>query len=71
MCCSAPCLLTVFYDISPITQLQVGNGECWTLASEALKAAGARHAMGYNFGQVIPLEEVSATFVCEGGRVMQ
>jgi hypothetical protein len=30
---------------------QVGNGECWTLADEALKSAGARPADGYNFGR--------------------
>lgn len=29
----------------------VGNGECWTLADEALKSAGARPADGYNFGR--------------------
>jgi len=32
---------------------QVGNGECWTLAFEALRAAGARHDLAhrYIFGQ--------------------
>ncbi len=33
---------------------QVGNGECWTLANEALIAAGARKANGYTFGRGIP-----------------
>src|SRR3954447_26612574 len=37
---------------------QVGNGECWTLAADALKAAGARRpgtgGVGvYNFGKQI------------------
>ena len=34
---------------------QVGNGECWTLAFEALRAAGARHdqAHRYIFGQSV------------------
>jgi hypothetical protein len=34
---------------------QVGNGECWTLAAEALTSAGAKPAEGYVFGAVIPL----------------
>jgi len=34
---------------------QVGNGECWTLAAEALLYAGAKPADGYVFGAVIPL----------------
>lgn len=29
---------------------QVGDGECWTLAAEALAHAGAKHARGYVFG---------------------
>lgn len=36
---------------------QVGDGECWTLAAEALKAAGAQPPRGYVFGQELPLEE--------------
>ena len=34
---------------------QVGNGECWTLAFDALRAAGARHdqAHRYIFGQSV------------------
>ena len=32
---------------------QVGNGECWTLAAEALKAAGAHHPQTYVFGDVV------------------
>jgi len=34
---------------------QVGNGECWTLAAEALIYAGAKPADGYVFGDKIPL----------------
>ncbi len=30
---------------------KVGNGECWTLAAEALKSAAAREARGYDFGR--------------------
>jgi hypothetical protein len=37
---------------------QVGNGECWTLAAEALQAAGAKPAAGYVFGRELrPGEE--------------
>ena len=36
---------------------KVGNGECWTLAAEALKAAGAQPASGYNFGRLLPQNE--------------
>lgn len=32
---------------------QVGRGECWDLAAQALIAAGARPANGYNFGTVV------------------
>ncbi len=37
---------------------QVGNGECWTLANEALKAAGAQPADGYTFGTPLSLNEI-------------
>jgi hypothetical protein len=38
---------------------QVGNGECWTLADEALKAVGAGHASAYVWGRALaPSEEV-------------
>jgi hypothetical protein len=37
---------------------QVGNGECWTLAAEALLAAGARPARGYTFGREVDLSEI-------------
>ena len=30
---------------------KVGNGECWTLANEALISAGAQRAHGYTFGR--------------------
>jgi hypothetical protein len=32
---------------------QVGRGECWDLANEALIAAGAQPANGYTFGTVV------------------
>src|SRR5437660_1228712 len=34
---------------------QVGNGECWTLAAEALDYAGAKPPSGYVFGDQVPL----------------
>lgn len=37
---------------------QVGNGECWTLAAEAMKAAGAQPPDGYTFGDEIPLRSI-------------
>jgi hypothetical protein len=42
---------------------QVGNGECWTLAFEALKAAGARlpgrNGVGvYDFGSKVSLKAI-------------
>ena len=37
---------------------QVGNGECWTLADQALRAAGAQPARGYTFGTRIPLNTI-------------
>lgn len=37
---------------------QVGNGECWTLANEALKASGAQPANGYTFGTPLSLNEI-------------
>ncbi len=38
---------------------QVGNGECWTLAAEALRAAGAEPPRVYDFGQEIELDDVT------------
>jgi hypothetical protein len=35
---------------------QVGNGECWTLAEDALLYAGAKPAVGYVFGEKISLD---------------
>jgi hypothetical protein len=32
---------------------QVGNGECWTLAAEAMKDAGAQRPDGYTFGRLL------------------
>lgn len=37
---------------------QVGNGECWTLAAEALKAAGAERPRGYKFGDPVDLDKL-------------
>lgn len=37
---------------------QVGNGECWTLAAEAMKAAGAEPPKGYTFGDEIRLNQI-------------
>lgn len=37
---------------------QVGNGECWTLAAEALKAAGAEPPRGYKFGDPVNLNQI-------------
>lgn len=31
----------------------IGDGECWTLANEALKHSGARVALGHNYGQEV------------------
>jgi hypothetical protein len=37
---------------------KVGNGECWTLAAQALVRSGARPANLFNFGQQIPLAQI-------------
>lgn len=37
---------------------QVGNGECWTLAADAMKAAGAQRPDGYVFGDEIALRDM-------------
>lgn len=37
---------------------QVGNGECWTLAAEALKYAGAKPPNMYDFGTDVPLDKL-------------
>jgi len=37
---------------------KVGNGECWTLAAEALDYAGAQPPNLYNFGQKISLRQL-------------
>ena len=36
---------------------KVGNGECWTLAKQALVAAGAQSPSGYVFGRELPYGE--------------
>lgn len=38
---------------------QVGNGECWTLAAEALKVAGAQRPNGYVFGRLLASSETA------------
>jgi len=38
---------------------RVGNGECWTLADEAIKACDADPVMGLNFGQEIDPSDVA------------
>lgn len=56
----------------PITELQrdvvnfaadnigrkIGRGECWDLADQALRAAGAAPPKGYTFGTPVPLDEI-------------
>lgn len=37
---------------------QVGDGECWTLADQALRATGAKPAEGYTFGKVVSSRDV-------------
>jgi len=37
---------------------RVGRGECWDLADQALRAAGAEPPRGYTFGDRIPLTEI-------------
>lgn len=37
---------------------RVGNGQCWTLAAEAMRAAGAEPPRGYTYGNRIELQEV-------------
>lgn len=37
---------------------RVGRGECWDLADQALRAAGAEPPRGYTFGDRIPLSEI-------------
>ncbi|MBT4866897.1 MAG: CHAP domain-containing protein [Planctomycetaceae bacterium] len=37
---------------------KVGNGECWTLADQALRQSGARGAINFNFGRQIPLAQI-------------
>lgn len=37
---------------------RIGRGECWDLADQALRAAGAEPPRGYTFGTPIPLDEI-------------
>lgn len=36
---------------------KVGNGECWTLAAEALESAGAQYPQGFTFGRELKANE--------------
>ncbi|MFP6764308.1 MAG: hypothetical protein VB858_11840, partial [Planctomycetaceae bacterium] len=55
---SSPVARNVLRFASSQIGKQVGNGQCWTLAAEALKAAGARPAQGYTYGDEIPLQDI-------------
>lgn len=44
---------------------QVGNGECWTLAAEALKAAGAEPPLQYVFGREVSTSDVRPGMVLQ------
>lgn len=55
---SSPLAKDVVRFASSMIGKQVGNGQCWTLAAEALKAAGAEPPKGYTFGDEIPLENI-------------
>lgn len=37
---------------------KIGRGECWDLADQALRAAGAEPPRGYTFGTRVPLNEI-------------
>jgi hypothetical protein len=37
---------------------KIGRGECWDLADQALRAAGAEPPRGYTFGTPVPLNEI-------------
>jgi hypothetical protein len=37
---------------------KVGNGQCWTLAAEAMRASGAEPPKGYTYGNRVELEDV-------------
>lgn len=37
---------------------RIGRGECWDLADQALRAAGAEPPKGYTFGTPVPLDEI-------------
>lgn len=50
--------------------IRVGDGECWTLAAEAVKKAGAMPAQNYVFGAVI-LKQVDSEVVSSAGPMMR
>jgi hypothetical protein len=45
------------YSLSQMGR-KVGNGECWTLAAQALRQSGARGANNFNFGREIALAKI-------------
>ena len=55
---SSPLAKDIVRFASSMIGKQVGNGQCWTLAADALKAAGAEPPRGYTFGDEIPLEDM-------------
>ena len=55
---SSPLAKDIVRFASSMIGKKVGNGQCWTLAAEALKAAGAEPPKGYTFGDEIPLEDL-------------
>ncbi len=38
---------------------RVGDGECWTLAAQAMKQSGAQPPRGYVFGRTISLKDAN------------
>lgn len=50
--------------------VRVGDGECWTLAAEAVKKAGAMPAQNYVFGAII-LKQVDNEVVASAGPMMR
>lgn len=55
---SSPVAKDIVRFASSMIGKQVGNGQCWTLAAEALKAAGAEPPKGYTFGDEISLDDM-------------
>lgn len=55
---SSPLAKDVVRFASSMIGKQVGNGQCWTLAAEALRAAGAEPPRGYTFGDEVDLKDI-------------